>query len=135
MGGVTPADDVLLRPTETTAATVSAPSCSTAQRANSVQAAVISPTNGRSAPSSAATAARSSSGRSPSYLSSTCTFRISRAATKPPPTTAELSTVRGSSLETRTARVPMLTVMPGRGCSSSSSTLGVLLPGPGRPPS
>ena len=36
MGGVTPADDVLLRPTETTAATVRSPSDSTAQRANSV---------------------------------------------------------------------------------------------------
>ena len=36
IGGVTPADDVLLSPTETTAATVRSPSDSTAQRANSV---------------------------------------------------------------------------------------------------
>ena len=36
MGGVTPADEVLLRPTETTAATLRSPSDSTAQRANSV---------------------------------------------------------------------------------------------------
>ena len=65
------------------------------------------PTNGSATPSSAATAARSSSGRSPSYLSSTCTLMIVRALPKPPPTTAEASTLSGCSLETRTARRPI----------------------------
>ena len=48
MGGVTPADVVLLSPMETTAATVRSPSVSTAQRAYCVYAAVMSPTNGAS---------------------------------------------------------------------------------------